>query len=77
MKLTNQSEAVAEAILDIMEMEGGMGASLKEICKETGLHSKIVRGNLGDLVKKGIVDVDPKKVSGAAYDMFYHKDYVA
>lgn len=75
--MTNQSAKVAQAVLDIQEMEGGMGASLQEICKETGMSSKIVRGNLGDLVKKGIVEVDPKKASGAAYDMYYHNDYIA
>lgn len=73
--LTPQSQAVAEAIYNEQDLGGGIGASLQEICKATGLSPKIVRGNLGDLFKKGIIDIDFAKDSGASCDLYYHNDW--
>jgi len=74
--LTPASAAVAAAILAIQEREGGMGANIREIAKETSMDPKAIRGNLADLTKRGIVEVDLAQHSGAAFDMWYSNEYV-
>jgi hypothetical protein len=73
--LTAQSEIVSAAILDIQEREGGMGAGLWQVVKATGLDAKVIRGNISDLVQKGVITVDLKEHSGASCDMYYHSAY--
>jgi len=73
--LTAQSEIVSAAILDIQEREGGMGAGLSQVVKATGLEVKMIRGNISDLVQKGIITIDLKEHSGASCDMYYHSAY--
>lgn len=74
--LTPASAAVAAAILEVMEYSGGLGANIHEIVKETGMDAKAIRGNLSDLVKRGIISIDLKQHSGAAFDMWYHNEFV-
>ena len=73
--LTPASAAVAAAILAIQEMEG-IGASIREIAAATKMDPKAIRGNLADLTKRGIVEVDLKQHSGAACDLWYSNEYV-
>lgn len=73
MDLTEQSAKVAQAIYDLHDMEG-VGCNIHELAKETGLTEKVLRGNIADLVKKGIIEVDPKELSGARFDLYEHKD---
>lgn len=74
-KLTNQSEAVAKAIFNEQEANGGIGASLQDIHIDTELPINVIKGHLGDLFKKGIISVDLKKYSGASADLYYHNDW--
>jgi len=69
--LTPQSSKVAQAIYDLMDMNG-IGPTINELSRETGLSHKVLRGNLSDLVQKDVVEVDPKALSGAKFDMYYH-----
>ena len=71
MDLTPQSAKVAQAIYDLYDMNG-IGATINELSEETGLSHKVLRGNLSDLVQKDVVEVDPKALSGARFDMYYH-----
>ena len=71
MDLTPQSAKVAQAIYDLYDMNG-IGPTIHELSEETGLTHKVLRGNLSDLVQKDVVEVDPKSLSGARYDMYYH-----
>lgn len=73
--LTPASAAVAAAILAIQEMEG-VGASIREIAAATKMDPKAIRGNLADLTKRGIVEVDLAQHSGAACDLWYSNEYV-
>lgn len=74
--MTPASEAVANAIWNHQEYNGGMGASIEEIAEATGMDPKAIRGNLADLVKRELVYVDLKKHSGASCDMWYRTDYI-
>lgn len=71
MDLTPQSAKVAQAIYDLTDING-IGPTLHELSKQTGLSQKVLRGNLSDLVQKDVVEVDPKELSGARFDMYYH-----
>ena len=74
--LTPASAAVAAAILAIQEREGGLGATILDIAKETSMDPTAIRGNLADLSKRGIVTIDLCVHSGAAFDMWYSNEYV-
>ena len=74
--LTPASAAVAAAILYIQEREGGLGATILDIAQETCMDAKAIRGNLADLSKRGIVEIDLCVHSGAAFDMWYSNEYV-
>ena len=74
--LTPASAAVAAAILAIQEREGGLGATILDIAQETGMDAKAIRGNLADLTKRGIVEIDLCVHSGASFTMLYSNEYV-
>lgn len=76
--LSPQSQAVAQAIYNEQEANGGIGASLKDICIDTGLSADVVKGHLGDLFNKDIIMVARKEDSSyLPHDLYYHNDYIA
>ncbi len=76
MKLTNQSEAVAKAIFNEQEANGGIGASLQDIHIDTGLPINVIKGHLADLFNKDIIMVDRKEDSSyLPHDLYYHNDW--
>lgn len=73
--ITPQSQKVSEAILELQEMEGGMGCNIKELSRETAIPVAALRGNLTDLIQRGIIEVDLSAQSGATCNMYYHNGY--
>ena len=74
-QLTSGSQAVADAIYNEQEANGGIGASLKDICIDTGFSKNVVKGHLRDLFEKDIIMVDLAIYSGASADLYYHNDW--
>jgi hypothetical protein len=74
--LTPGSQAVADAIYAEQEANGGIGASLKDICIDTGFSANVVKGHLGDLFKKDVITVDLAEYSSfLEHDLYYHNDW--
>ena len=76
MKLSTQSEAVAKAIFNEQEENGGIGASLQDIHIDTNLPKNVIKGHLSDLFNKGIIMVLRKEDSGyLPHDLYTHNDW--
>jgi len=56
--LTDNSASIARCIALIQSFECGMGASMEQLVRMSGLTPKVIRGNITDLVKKGHVAVN-------------------
>ena len=67
--LTEQSQTIARCIALIQSFECGMGASMKQLERMTGLAPKVIRGNISDLVQKGHVTVNDMVESCYLYEL--------
>ena len=67
--LTENSANIARCIAAIQSFECGMGASMQQLERMTGLTAKVIRGNLSDLVKKGHVTVNDMVESCYLYEL--------
>lgn len=67
--LTEQSRSIAQSIALIQSFECGMGASMEQLERMTGLKGKVIRGNISDLVKKGHVTINDMVESCYLYEL--------
>ena len=67
--LTENSANIARCIAAIQSFECGMGASMQQLERMTGLTPKAIRGNISDLVKKGHVTVNDMVESCYLYEL--------
>jgi DNA-binding MarR family transcriptional regulator len=69
LNLTELETKTLQSLIDGLYAEPGYSdVDVKDISKDLGIDTKIIRGALGSLVKKGIVQID---TNDSGYDIIY------
>ena len=69
LNLTELESKTLQSFIDHLYAEPGFSdVDVKDIAKDLGIDTKVIRGALGSLVKKGIVQVD---TNDSKYDIIY------
>ena len=76
LSLTPLEQQVLTSLIDGLYAEPGFSdIDAKDIAQETGIDTKVVRGVISSLVKKGIVDVEQTSTYGApTYQIIYLRE---